>query len=115
MTYLGEFFTGEGFFSESTQRKICEELSIKDIEKVYDLIFRALHDLPLPADRKCSYESAGALRKTCFLTPLTLKNSFVEPESRVPYAISVCFARSSALSIGDTILSTVKKAARLAV
>lgn len=46
---------------------------------------------------------------------LTLKNSFVEPESRVPYAISVCFARSSALSMGETIRSTVKKAARLAV
>lgn len=49
------------------------------------------------------------------LALLTLKNSFVEPESRVPYAISVCLARSSALSIGETILSTVKKAARLAV
>lgn len=51
----------------------------------------------------------------CVLILLTLKNSFVEPESRVPYAISVCLARSSALSIGETILSTVKKAARLAV
>ncbi len=46
---------------------------------------------------------------------LTLKNSFVDPESRVPYAISVCLARSSALSMGETILSTVRKAARLAV
>lgn len=45
----------------------------------------------------------------------TLKNSFVDPASSVPYAISVCFARSSALSMGDTILSTVRKAARLAV
>lgn len=45
----------------------------------------------------------------------TLKNSLVDPASSVPYAISVCFARSSALSMGDTILSTVKKAARLAV
>lgn len=50
-----------------------------------------------------------------FLWLLTLKNSFVEPESRVPYAISVCLARSSALSMGETILSTVRKAARLAV
>lgn len=39
----------------------------------------------------------------------------VEPESRVPYAISVCLARSSALSIGETIRSTVRKAARFAV
>lgn len=45
----------------------------------------------------------------------TLKNSFVEPESSVPYAISVCLAKSSALSIGETIRSTVRKAARLAV
>lgn len=46
---------------------------------------------------------------------LTLKNSLVDPESSVPYAISVCLARSSALSMGETIRSTVRKAARLAV
>ena len=45
----------------------------------------------------------------------TLKNSIVEPPSTVPYLISVCLARSSADSIGDCILSTVRKAARLAV
>lgn len=39
----------------------------------------------------------------------------VDPPSTVPYLISVCFARSSADSIGDCILSTVRKAARLAV
>ena len=33
----------------------------------------------------------------------------------MPYLISVCFDRSSALAIGDVILSTVRKAARLAV
>lgn len=49
------------------------------------------------------------------LKVLTLKNSLVDPESSVPYAISVCLAKSSALSMGDTILSTVRKAARLAV
>ena len=46
---------------------------------------------------------------------ITLKKFFVDPESKVPYWISVCFARSSADSIGVNILSTVKKAARLAV
>ena len=46
---------------------------------------------------------------------LTLKKSLVEPEFSVPYLIAVCLARSSALSIGDSILSTVKKAAKLAV
>lgn len=67
------------------------------------------------------FQQAWYVTKWCALCErqpkkvLTLKNSFVEPESRVPYAISVCFARSSALSIGETILSTVKKAARLAV
>lgn len=55
-----------------------------------------------------------ALQNTKVIS-LTLKNSLVEPESRVPQAISVCLARSSALSMGDTILSTVRKAARLAV
>ena len=39
----------------------------------------------------------------------------VEPPSTVPYLISVCLARSSADSMGDCILSTVRKAARLAV
>ena len=33
----------------------------------------------------------------------------------VPYEMSVCLARSSALSMGDTIRSTVRKAARFAV
>ena len=37
------------------------------------------------------------------------------PEFRQPYLISVCLARSSAVSIGETILSIVRKAARLAV
>jgi hypothetical protein len=39
----------------------------------------------------------------------------VDPPSRVPYAISVCSDRSAAFSIGVIILSTVRKAARLAV
>ena len=50
-----------------------------------------------------------------FIQMLTLKKSLVEPEFSVPYLISVCFARSSAPSMGDSILSTVKKAAKLAV
>lgn len=45
----------------------------------------------------------------------TLKNVIVVPLSSVPYAIFVCAARSSAFSIGLTILSTVKKAAKFAV
>jgi len=39
----------------------------------------------------------------------------VDPESTVPYLISVCLARSSADSIGDCIRSTVRNAAKLAV
>ena len=46
---------------------------------------------------------------------LTLKKSFVEPEFSVPYLILVCLAKSSALSIGDSIFVMVKKAAKLAV
>lgn len=57
----------------------------------------------------------AAKSQKIFLLFFTLKNSLVEPESRVPYAISVCLARSSALSMGETILSTVRKAARFAV
>jgi len=45
----------------------------------------------------------------------TLKKSCVDPLSRVPYCISVCFARSSAFSIGVSMRSTVRNAARLAV
>lgn len=45
----------------------------------------------------------------------TLKNAAVEPPLSAPYFIFVCFARSSALSIGESILSTVKNAAKLAV
>lgn len=39
----------------------------------------------------------------------------VAPSSTTPYRILVCFARSSAESMGDSILSTVRKAAKLAV
>lgn len=43
------------------------------------------------------------------------KNDAVEPPLRTPYLIFVCFAKSSALSIGESIRSTVRKAAKLAV
>ena len=46
---------------------------------------------------------------------LTLKKAAVEPDSTQPYLMFVCLARSSADSIGDSIRSTVRKAARLAV
>lgn len=39
----------------------------------------------------------------------------VEPPDKVPYAISVCSAKSAAFSMGVIILSTVKKAAKFAV
>ena len=42
----------------------------------------------------------------------TLKNALVDPDSRQPYFIFVCLAKSST---GDSILSTVRKAAKLAV
>ena len=44
-----------------------------------------------------------------------MKNALLEPESRVPYMISDCLTRSSAEFMGVSILSTVRKAARLAV
>lgn len=46
---------------------------------------------------------------------LTRKNETVLPPFKAPYLIFVCFAKSSALSIGESMRSTVKKAARLAV
>lgn len=49
------------------------------------------------------------------LVNITLKNAVVEPPRSAPYFIFVCLARSSALSIGESILSTVKNAAKLAV
>lgn len=45
----------------------------------------------------------------------TLKNDCVEPDSNVPYDISVCAARSSAFSIGVNNLSIVRNAAKFAV
>lgn len=45
----------------------------------------------------------------------TLKNDVVDPPCNAPYLILVCLARSSALSMGLSIRSTVKNAARLAV
>lgn len=48
-------------------------------------------------------------------TTPTLKKSRVEPDSTVPYLILVCLAKSSADEIGESIRSTVRKAAKLAV
>ena len=70
--------------------------------------------------RKCW--TLGILKKNTVITNIntmrsnfTLKKALVDPDSRHPYFILVCLARSSADSIGDSILSTVKKAARFAV
>ena len=46
---------------------------------------------------------------------LTLKNEAVDPEPKHPYLMRLCFAKSSTLSIGESILSIVKNAAKLAV
>ena len=45
----------------------------------------------------------------------TRKKVIVDPASKVPYEISLWSAKSSTESIGAIILSTVRKAARLAV
>lgn len=45
----------------------------------------------------------------------TLKKAAVLPPFKAPYFILVCLARSSALSMGESMRSTVKKAAKLAV
>ena len=50
-----------------------------------------------------------------FSNLVTLKKAPVDPDPTQPYLILVCFAKSSADSIGDSIRSTVKKAARFAV
>ncbi len=39
----------------------------------------------------------------------TLKKALVDPDSKQPYLILVCFARSSADSIGDSIRSTTTR------
>ena len=46
---------------------------------------------------------------------LTLKKAAVDPLFRHPYLIVLCLDKSSADSIGDSMRSTVRKAARLAV
>lgn len=46
---------------------------------------------------------------------LTLKKAAVEPPPRTPYLMFDCFARSSADVMGDSIRSTVRNAAKLAV
>lgn len=45
----------------------------------------------------------------------TLKKDMVAPSLTTPYSILVCLAMSSAESTGESILSTVRKAAKLAV
>ncbi len=45
----------------------------------------------------------------------TLKNAAVAPSPNTPNLISVCLTKSSAESIGLTMFSTVRNAAKLAV
>lgn len=45
----------------------------------------------------------------------TRKKAAVDPPRKAPYLILVCFARSSADSMGESIRSTVRNAARFAV
>ena len=45
----------------------------------------------------------------------TRKKSSVDPEPTDPYLILVCLARSSADEMGESMRSTVRKAAKLAV
>ena len=72
-----------------------------------------MHTLGILNPVKCKCILLDLLKT--FSNAFTRKNARVEPDSRHPYLIFVCLARSSADSIGDSILSTVRKAARLAV
>lgn len=61
---------------------------------------------------KCSGTPREERHKGC---KLTLKKVMVAPSLTAPYSILVCLAKSSAEPMGDSILSTVKKAAKFAV
>ena len=54
-------------------------------------------------------------RRGCHDSYRTFRNAAVDPDSTQPYLILVCLAKSSADSMGDSILSTVRNAAKLAV
>lgn len=58
---------------------------------------------------------AESIRFSIYMESNTWKNLLVDPPSFAPYAISVCFARSFAFSIGELMRAAVRKAARLAV
>lgn len=61
------------------------------------------------------YLVLGAKSYLIVFFKFTLKKATVDPPLRAPYLILVCLARSSALSIGESIRSTVRNAAKLAV
>ena len=73
-----------------------------------------MHKLEILNPVKCKCILLGLL-KHCCVNAFTRKNARVDPDSRQPYLIFVCLAKSSAVSMGDSILDTVRKAARLAV
>ncbi|CAH1993014.1 unnamed protein product [Acanthoscelides obtectus] len=72
-------------------------------------------ELALIVKRKQFFSDVQAVSKVRKNYKLTLKKAAVDPPLYAPYLIFVCLARSSALSIGESIRSTVRKAARLAV
>lgn len=66
-------------------------------------------------DAFLSVLSSNVRKESISLCPITWKKVLVDPDSSMPYAISVCLARSSAESTGCSMRSIVRKAARLAV
>ena len=86
-------------------------------------VISALYEVNLLA---CGYSSINLIADTqtnyiyesrplLFLIWHTWKNSFVEPDASVPYIMLVCCDKSSTFSIGVSIRSTVRKAAKFAV
>ena len=95
---------------------------------VYSFVDDSMRNAYFPLDsRTLSIPSLVELTNTCGLDDMNshileyteifefLRKATVDPPSRAPYSISVWLARSSAELMWATILSTVRKAARLAM
>ena len=63
--------------------------------------------------KMCGYYYITLEKIFCYV--FTRKKSSVDPDPTEPYLILVCLAKSSAEEIGESIRSTVRKAAKLAV
>ena len=107
-------FEAKLFYKGDNLGKISPKLAIIS-RKLNNLINRKKITRKMAKYLSCQIYTKLCAGRGCHDSYRTFRNAAVDPDSTQPYLILVCLAKSSADSMGDSILSTVRNAAKLAV